>query len=630
MLKINFNGDIADVSEGLSLVAGRLGIELDDSGICVEVKKVDKGLAVSGTAGAYTISYSTKVEFFRALSLVVDKIKKDEKNFSINEEAKIATSGFMVDLSRCAVMTVDTVKDVIERMSLMGLNMLMLYTEDSYELEKYPYFGYMRGAYSKEELKELDAYALKFGVELIPCIQTLAHLGAALRWRAFGDVKDTSTVLLVGEEKTYELIEEMIKTCREIFTTDRIHIGMDEAFDIGTGGYFRRNGYVPTADIMAAHLKRVSAIVDKHGYKPMMWSDMFFTSCNDEKYYYIPETQFPEDFKKSIPENLQMVYWDYEGDHEERYDGMITAHERLEHDIVFAGAVWSWSRLCPNFQKTFMASRAALASCKKHGVQTAFMTIWGNGGTQTNFYENLPALQLWADLTYNDEVSDELFADRFHACTGYNLADFMLLSCDDFPVDDIIEHFARTRAFLCINTSIQIFYQDLLYGLLDKNFRDYDFKSHYKSYLDAIEKVGDQGDMNDIFEIHKVLYRILVSKSDMGIRLTDSYLAGDKATLGTLVVEMGVMLEDIMKLHGMYYDLWHKTNKPFGWEQFDGRLGGLEARIRTTIRRVSQFVSGEVSSLPEFEAERLYFDGYDKAMVEVAGVHTFDRPCITD
>lgn len=630
MLKLNFKGDIADIKEGIAIVAKRVGFTLDDAGICVDVTKVEDGLSASGNNGKYAITYSTKAEFFRALSFLAAKLKKGESDFSIAEKAKIKTSGYMLDLSRCAVLTVESAKDIIERTALMGINMMMLYTEDTYQMEKYPYFGYMRGAYSKEELKEIDAYALKFGIELIPCIQTLAHLGAALRWRDFADVKDTPTVLLVGEDKTYELIEEMLKTCREIFATDRIHIGMDEAFDLGTGGFFQRNGYVPSTEIMNTHLKRVSAIVDKYGYKPMVWSDMFFTSCNREKYYYIPETQFPEEFKKEIPENLQMVYWDYEGDHEERYDAMIEAHKRLEHEIIFAGACWSWNRLAPNFQKTFMASRAALSACKKHGVQTAFMTIWGNGGTQANFYVNLPAIQLWAELTYNDDVSDGLLAEHFNACTGYDLDAFMLLSCDDFEVEDIIKHFARSRAFLCINTSIQIFYQDVLFGLLDKNFADYDFASHYRKYYEDIQNIGNQGDMNDIFEIHKLLYKILYRKSDIGIRLTAAYRADDKKLLAELLEELKSIRADIETLHVMYHDLWHKMYKPFGWEQFDMKFGGLKARIDTAIIRVGRYINGEIASIPEFEAERLYFDGYPNAMIEVGSVNTFDRPALTD
>ena len=59
--------------------------------------------------------------------------------------------------------------------------MLMLYTEDTYEVDNQPYFGYLRGRYSQKELREIDDYAFKHGMELIPAIQTLAHLKSIFR-----------------------------------------------------------------------------------------------------------------------------------------------------------------------------------------------------------------------------------------------------------------------------------------------------------------------------------------------------------------------------------------------------------------------------------------------------------------
>ena len=88
--------------------------------------------------------------------------------------------GTMIDCSRNSVMNVDSVKRWIDLTSDMGYNSLMLYTEDTYELDNQPYFGYMRGRYSKNELKEIDAYAVSHGMELMPCIQTLAHLNASV------------------------------------------------------------------------------------------------------------------------------------------------------------------------------------------------------------------------------------------------------------------------------------------------------------------------------------------------------------------------------------------------------------------------------------------------------------------
>ena len=62
---------------------------------------------------------------------------------------------------------------MLRRMALMGLDMLMLYAEDSYVVPERPYFGYMRGRYSADETREIDRYAQMLGIELIPCMQTL-------------------------------------------------------------------------------------------------------------------------------------------------------------------------------------------------------------------------------------------------------------------------------------------------------------------------------------------------------------------------------------------------------------------------------------------------------------------------
>ena len=91
--------------------------------------------------------------------------------------------GVMIDCSRNAVMSVPTLKRWIDITASLGYNMLMLYTEDTYEVDNQPYFGYLRGRYTQDELREIDAYAESMGVELVPCIQTLAHLAQFLQWQ---------------------------------------------------------------------------------------------------------------------------------------------------------------------------------------------------------------------------------------------------------------------------------------------------------------------------------------------------------------------------------------------------------------------------------------------------------------
>lgn len=55
----------------------------------------------------------------------------------------------------------------------------------------------------------MDDYASLYGIELIPCIQTLAHLECMLRWKEYDKIRDIDNILLADEEATYDFIREM-------------------------------------------------------------------------------------------------------------------------------------------------------------------------------------------------------------------------------------------------------------------------------------------------------------------------------------------------------------------------------------------------------------------------------------
>ena len=178
-------------------------------------------LQISKKENKASIIYGKRAELFRGLGLLAEHSELPQ--YETTQKAHFAMNGAMLDCSRNGVLNINSVKRMIRYMALMGHSMLMLYTEDTYEVPEYPYFGYMRGRYTQNELKELDTYAQGYGIELIPCIQTLAHLSPALRWQCFDEIKDTDDILLCGEEKTYEFIEAMIRACRNSFRSKRIH-----------------------------------------------------------------------------------------------------------------------------------------------------------------------------------------------------------------------------------------------------------------------------------------------------------------------------------------------------------------------------------------------------------------------
>ena len=209
----------------------------------------------------------------------------------------------MLDCSRNAVMNLTSLKNYIDILSKFGYSRLMLYTEDTYEIKDEPYFGYLRGRYSRDELKEIDHYSKEKGVEVIPCIQTLAHLNAIYRWECYSKINDCNDILLLDDEKTYDLIEKMFITISECFTSRIVNIGMDEAHMMGLGKYLDLHGYQNRNEIFLKHLRKVVSIADKYGFKPIIWSDMFFRmACKGE--YYEKDAVIDPKVVASVPENL--------------------------------------------------------------------------------------------------------------------------------------------------------------------------------------------------------------------------------------------------------------------------------------------------------------------------------------
>ena len=237
--------------------------------------------------------------------------------------------GVMIDCSRNAVPSIDGLKKFFTILAKMGYDCVMLYTEDTYEVEDEPYFGYKRGRYSIAEMQEIDRFAASIGIEVIPCIQTLAHLNAIFRWDEYRKIKDIDDILLLDDERTMTLIERMFATLSKSFASRKIHIGMDEAHNVGLGKYLDRHGFGDRYELILRHLNKVCEIARKYGYEPMMWEDMFFRLANHGDYYVKEPIAFSDDVVNKVPSDCSMVYWDYYSTDEAIYDAMITSSKRL-------------------------------------------------------------------------------------------------------------------------------------------------------------------------------------------------------------------------------------------------------------------------------------------------------------
>ena len=609
-MSIHLKGEIKEIAEGVNLLSKLSEFNADCN---ISVKKCESGFRINVKNNSAEIHYCRKIDFFRAFTLAVNSLKKGEDT-ELEEEPSFKTCGIMLDASRGAVLKTSSVKEFIRYMARMGLNRLMLYTEDTYEIEKYPYFGYMRGRYTKEELKEIDEYADIFGIEAVPCIQTLAHLSKALRWREFSEVKDTNDILLIGEDKTYELIEEMIKTMRSCFKSDEIHIGMDEAHMVGLGEYLRRHGYKNRFELLKSHLSRVVKIAEKYGFKPMMWSDMFFRLGTSDGGYYDIDAELLDNIEDLIPEGLSQVYWDYYNNSSAMYEKMISEHKKMNRRIIFAGGIWMWGAPSVNYRQTFSSMLPALKACRKYGIEDVVATMWCDDGGECDFREALYGMQLFAEQCYERSYSEDILKSRFAACCGMNADIFLLFDTEDFDEheDKPFLDFAEGERNI-VTLSKQLLYQDVLLGFFDKNASCVKAKEHYTALYEKLVRASFPKELKALFEYHRQLVNVLKIKCDMGIRLKAAYDSGNSGELIKIAHELDVLADEFSKLYKLRKELWYESNKPFGFEEVGGRLVCARAQTELAAERVRDFLNGKIEKIEELEQERLWYNSFEGA-----------------
>ena len=565
-------------------------------------------IKVEGHQGRYQISYKQPHQLYRALALLSATLRSGQDEVHIEEEAAYEDLAYMADCSRNAVLNLNAAKKMIEVLALMGYSTFELYMEDTYEIENQPYFGYFRGRYTVAELQEIEDYAADFDMSFVPCIQTLAHLSAFVKWgvKEVQELRDVEDILLIGEEKVYDLIEGMFQTMAHLHTR-KMNIGMDEAHLVGLGRYLIQHGFQNRSLLMCQHLERVLDIADKYGFHCQMWSDMFFKLMSADGQY-DRDVEIPEEtrvYLDRLKERVTLVYWDYYQDSEEKYNRNFQNHQKISQDIAFAGGAWKWIGFTPHNHFSRLVAIEANKACRKNHVKEVIVTGWGDNGGESSQFSILPALQIWAELAYRNDL-DQLAA-HFRVSTGLDIDDFMKVDLANL-LPDLPENLSG------INPNRYILYQDVLCPLLEQHIRPEKDKQHFEASAQQLKEFSQRaGDYAYLFETQAQLNELLALKIEATSGIQKAYREGDKVRLKDLADKnLPLLYQKVEEFSEQFSRQWQQENKIFGLDTIDIRFGGLLKRITRAQERLEQYISGQIEHVEELEQEILPYNDFYK------------------
>ena len=606
-LKLN----LSELDEQMTLAVAELRksypLRISEDGIPVMFRKTKSAdISAAFRNDVCEIEADSAPHFYFALSMLLLKSQaiEDSKLYSRRDAQRLlefrmehffAKNGLMLDLSRNAVAQIDILKQFIREMAFMGHSWFMLYMEDVYEVEGAPYFGALRGRYSIKDLQEVDRYAQLFGVQLVPCIQTLAHVNQYFMWEAVEyKYKDIDDILNVGNAEVQALLTRMIASLRKAFSTDIIHIGMDEAYNLGRGRYLDENGFKNKSDIMQDHLSFMKTLCKEYGFKPIVWDDMFFSRYSNNKNGAVP----------SIPNHVGLMYWDYYSSSFKHYQDKLKLFRSMAKKTMFAGGAWRWTGFIPHHKKTLETTLAALAACRKERIKEIIVTAWGDDGNEAPFYTCMFGLVLFAYLDCNVAYQETEFSQYLNLYTGMDFDGWMRQG-----EPDLFE--GTTGDNYDITPSKYLLYQDPL----GSKFLHYvqtlttDMDAVYIKLEKAFAEDAANTDnllQQHIAEFYAMMMKTLYYKWRLPLDIWEAYKKADKKALQALIENkiepLKAALSEMAKARRK---IWMEECRAFGSDVLDHRFGAMLMRLEVTQEVLTDYIQGKIKQIDELEEDRL-------------------------
>jgi hexosaminidase len=154
--------------------------------------------------------------------------------------------------------------------------------------EKATYGGY----YTQDEIREVVAYAAKKYITVIPEIEMPAHVGSALASYPElsctggpftvppGGVWPITDIYCAGKEETFSFIEDVLTEVMELFPSEYIHIGGDEADKTEwkrcphCQARMRKEGLRDESELQSYFVRRVEGFLSSRGRKLIGWDEI--------------------------------------------------------------------------------------------------------------------------------------------------------------------------------------------------------------------------------------------------------------------------------------------------------------------------------------------------------------------
>ena len=314
----------------------------------------------------------TSGAFYASKTLEQILLNKEIYNLDIYDYPQTKVRGYMLDISRDKVASVETIKKVIDLMADLKMNHFELYVEGfSFEYKSFKKYLLKDGYIKVKEYLEIQEYCKKRFIDFVGNVNGFGHMA---KWLELDDFKDLAvapdgiflwgrwrkpTTLNPLDDRSINLVKKIYKDIIPLTTSEFFNMNFDEPFELGHG----RTEGMDRGDLYIDYMTKAYNEIKKYKKIPLIWGDVLLKHM---------------DKLDRLPKDMVFIDWGYDSNYP--FDRHAKVLKSKDIKFMTAPGTTSWCSFLGRYLDWHENILNACLANYHYGGEGVLLTDWGDFG----------------------------------------------------------------------------------------------------------------------------------------------------------------------------------------------------------------------------------------------------------
>lgn len=323
----------------------------------------------------------------------------------IDDAPDLRRRGIYHDCSRGKVPTLETLKQLAERLSHWKINELQLYIENVFTFVRYPQIGKNYSPLTPGEILSLQEHCRKHHIRFVGSLASFGHMEKILSLPEFQHLGElpgyrdypAGTCLCPTNPGSIKLVRELYEEFVPLFDAIDFNVCCDETWELGRGRSQRKADRIGIGRVYLDFFLKIYKLCNIHGKRMNAWADILL--------------KYP-DLLSQLPKDICLLNWEYEqnGENIKRTEEIANAGINM---MVCPGTS-SWLTHGSRIPNAMNNVKASAVQAHKHQAEGMLITDWGDDGHRNFLGISLHGFAHGAAHAWNKRgVDEERFTENF-------------------------------------------------------------------------------------------------------------------------------------------------------------------------------------------------------------------------